>query len=118
MLQKLLQQEKQIESLNLIVEELRRMVFGKKKAKDNGNNNGSDTDTAPQDGQTKKRKMADNNKAERGLRHIVLKRKASCGSKTQKGADTMSILCSTLLSCWWSKPENFFTAYEQMLNPR
>lgn len=58
---------------------------------------------------------ADNNKAERGLRHIVLKRKSSMGSKTQKGADTMSILCSVLLSAWWSKPTNFFTAYNQML---
>ena len=61
---------------------------------------------------------ADNNKAERGLRHIVLKRKSSYGSKTQKGADTMSVLCSTLLSCWWGKPENFFVAYNQMLNPQ
>lgn len=60
---------------------------------------------------------ADNNKAERGLRHIVLKRKMSYGSKTQKGADTMSILCSTLLSCWWSNPQNFFVAYNQMLTP-
>ena len=58
---------------------------------------------------------ADNNKAERGLRHLVLKRKISYGSKSQKGADTMSILCSTLLSCWWNKPENFFAAYQQML---
>mgnify|MGYP001563440935 CR=1 FL=1 len=58
---------------------------------------------------------ADNNKAERGLRHIVLKRKISYGSKTQKGADTMSILSSTLLSCWWNKPKNFFVAYNQML---
>lgn len=58
---------------------------------------------------------ADNNKAERGLRHIVLKRKMSYGSKSQKGADTMSILCSSLLSCWWNKPKNFFAAYEQML---
>ena len=58
---------------------------------------------------------ADNNKAERGLRHIVLKRKISYGSKSQKGADTMSILCSTLLSCWWNKPKNFFFAYNQML---
>lgn len=58
---------------------------------------------------------ADNNKAERGLRHIVLKRKISYGSKSQKGADTMSILCSTLLSCWWSNPQNFFVAYNQML---
>lgn len=60
---------------------------------------------------------ADNNKAERGLRHIVLKRKTSYGSKSQKGADTMSILCSTLLSAWWNKPANFFVAYNQMLTP-
>lgn len=60
---------------------------------------------------------ADNNKAERGLRHIVLKRKMSYGSKSQKGADTMAILCSTLLSAWWNKPKNFFVAYNQMLTP-
>lgn len=60
---------------------------------------------------------ADNNKAERGLRHVVLKRKISYGSKSQKGADTMSILCSTLLSAWWNKPNNFFIAYNQMLTP-
>lgn len=58
---------------------------------------------------------ADNNKAERGLRHVVLKRKNSYGSKTQKGAETMAILCSTLLSAWWNKPANFFVAYNQML---
>lgn len=58
---------------------------------------------------------ADNNKAERGLRHVVLKRKKSYGSKTQKGADIMGILCTTLLSCWWNKPANFFVAYKQML---
>lgn len=58
---------------------------------------------------------ADNNKAERGLRHVVLKRKISYGSKSQKGADTMSILCSTILSCWWNKPANFFVAYNQLL---
>ena len=60
---------------------------------------------------------ADNNKAERGLRHSVLKRKISYGSKSQKGADTMGILCSTLLSAWWNKPKNFFAAYKQMLAP-
>ena len=58
---------------------------------------------------------ADNNKAERGLRHVVLKRKISYGSKSQKGADTTAILCSTLLSAWWNKPKNFFVAYNQML---
>lgn len=60
---------------------------------------------------------ADNNKAERGLRHIVLKRKISYGSKSQKGADTMGILCSALLSAWWNKPKNFFAVYKQMLAP-
>lgn len=64
---------------------------------------------------TKQGIPADNNKAERGLRHIVLKRKISYGSKSQKGADTMSVLCSTLLSAWWNKPTNFFIAYNQML---
>ena len=58
---------------------------------------------------------ADNNKAERCLRHVVLKRKMSFGSKTQKGADTMAILSSTMLSKWWDKPENFFEAYDKML---
>ena len=58
---------------------------------------------------------ADNNKAEQGLRHIVLKRKISYGSKSQKGANTMAILCSTLLSAWWNKPANFFVTYNQML---
>lgn len=53
----------------------------------------------------------DNNKAERALRHLVLKRKTSFGSKTQRGADTMSILASVLLSLWWSRPKNFFQEY-------
>lgn len=58
---------------------------------------------------------ADNNKAERYLRHVVLKRKISFGSKTQQGADTMAILSSAILSKWWDKPENFFEAYDKML---
>lgn len=56
-----------------------------------------------------------NNKAERALRHLVLKRKNSFGSKTQKGAWVMSILCSVLLSLWWSKPKNFFKEYSALL---
>lgn len=58
-----------------------------------------------------------NNKAERALRHLVLKRKSSFGSKTQKGAWIMSILYSVLLSLWWSKPKNFFQEYSLLLNP-
>jgi|TARA_Y100000031_G_C8211517_1_gene381198 hypothetical protein len=58
---------------------------------------------------------ADNNKAERALRHIVLKRKISYGSKSQRGANATAILCTTLLSKWWDKPDSFFEAYDQML---
>lgn len=54
---------------------------------------------------------ADNNKAERALRHLVLKRKISFGSRTQKGANTLSVLASVLLSLWWRKPTNFFGEY-------
>jgi transposase len=53
----------------------------------------------------------DNNKAERALRHLVLKRKMSFGSKTQAGADTLSILASVLLTLQWKQPTNFFQEY-------
>ncbi|MGE5444644.1 MAG: IS66 family transposase [Ignavibacteriales bacterium] len=59
---------------------------------------------------------ADNNKAERALRHVVLKRKNSYGSKTQKGAEVMSILFSVLLSLWWRRPKNFFESYSHLVN--
>lgn len=58
---------------------------------------------------------ADNNKAERVLRSLVIKRKLSFGSKTQKGADTMGVLLSVLMSLWWSKPKSFFAAYGKLL---
>lgn len=50
----------------------------------------------------------DNNKAERSLRPLVIKRKISFGSRTQRGAETTSILASVILSLWWTKPETFF----------
>jgi hypothetical protein len=53
----------------------------------------------------------DNNKAERGLRHLVIKRKISYGSKTEKGAETTSILASVLLSLKWMYPRNFWEKY-------
>lgn len=52
---------------------------------------------------------ADNNKAERALRHLVIKRKTSFGSKTERGAEAVSILTSVILSLWWRKPRHFFT---------
>ena len=41
---------------------------------------------------------SDNNAAERSLRHLVLKRKISFGSLTEKTADTLAVLLSVLLS--------------------
>lgn len=58
----------------------------------------------------------DNNKAERALRHLVLKRKNSYGSKTQKGALNLSILCSVLLSYWWQSKLQFFKNYTKLLS--
>jgi len=49
-----------------------------------------------------------NNKAERSLRHLVIKRLLSFGSRTQKGAQTMETLLSVLLTLWWKKPEDYF----------
>jgi hypothetical protein len=57
----------------------------------------------------------DNNKAERGLRPLVIKRKISFGSKTGKGAENLGILFSVLMSLWWKQPPNFFSAYADLL---
>jgi hypothetical protein len=53
----------------------------------------------------------DNNKAERALRHLVIKRKISYGSKTDKGAQTLSTLASVLLSQKWMNGDDFFRKY-------
>lgn len=53
----------------------------------------------------------DNNKAERALRHLVIKRRTSFGSKTQRGAETTSILASVILSLKWNDPANWFQKY-------
>jgi transposase len=58
---------------------------------------------------------ATNNKAEQLLRHAVIKRKLSFGFKTQKGADTASVLFSVLLSLWRRSKQNFFAGYRQLL---
>jgi len=59
----------------------------------------------------------DNNKAERALRKVVLKRKKSFGCQSQKGADVLSILYSVVFSLIENNPEkNFFTLYKQALD--
>lgn len=56
----------------------------------------------------------DNNKAERKIRKVVLKRKKSFGSRSQKGADTLSILYSAIFTMMEENPDkNFFTLYEE-----
>ena len=56
----------------------------------------------------------DNNTAERALRHLVIKRKISFGSKTQRGAETTGILASVILSLKWNNPESWFQKYLQL----
>ena len=53
----------------------------------------------------------DNNKAERALRHLVIKRKISFGSKTQRGAETTGILASIILSLKWNDPNTWLQKY-------
>ncbi len=49
-----------------------------------------------------------NNKAERSLRQLVIKRLLSFGSRSQKGAQAMETILSVCLTLWWSKPEDYF----------
>jgi hypothetical protein len=58
----------------------------------------------------------DNNKAERALRHLTIKRKKSFGSKTPRGAAVMSVLYSVVMSLWFRSKENFFVSYEEALS--
>jgi transposase len=50
----------------------------------------------------------DNNRAERDLRPLVLKRKRSFGSKTEKGAKTLSTILSICTTTWKTDPNNYF----------
>lgn len=50
----------------------------------------------------------DNNQAERDLRPLVLKRKRSFGSKTEKGAKALSTILSICTTTWKTDPNNYF----------
>lgn len=50
----------------------------------------------------------DNNRAERDLRPLVLKRKRSFGSKTEKGAKALSTVLSICTTTWRTNPSNYF----------
>lgn len=56
----------------------------------------------------------DNNRAERALRPLVLKRRTSFGCRTKKGAETLSILSSILFSSWWHDKQSFFKNYLEL----
>ncbi len=50
----------------------------------------------------------DNNRAERDLRQLVLKRKRSFGSKTQQGANALATVLSICTTTWRSNPTGYF----------
>ncbi|MBI5412281.1 transposase [Candidatus Peregrinibacteria bacterium] len=57
-----------------------------------------------------------NNKAERSVRHIVIKRLLSFGSRSQKGAQAMETILSVLLTLWWSKPADYLGELRKLMN--
>jgi len=56
----------------------------------------------------------DNNKAERDLRHFVIKRKISFGSKTDKGAKAFETCASVLMTYFRRHPKNLFAALSSL----
>jgi len=58
---------------------------------------------------------SDNNKAERMLRHFVIKRKISFGTKTEKSSKAFNINASVLMTYWQRFRENFFVEIGKVL---
>jgi transposase len=56
----------------------------------------------------------DNNRAERDLRQLVLKRKRSFGSKTQKGANALATVLSICTTTWRSNQSGYFKTLAQL----
>lgn len=57
---------------------------------------------------------ADNNRAERDIRKLVMKRKKSFGVKTQKGARTLEVLLSVAWSYYNRDRDNFFQNFHAL----
>lgn len=57
---------------------------------------------------------ADNNKAERDIKQLVIKRRKSLGSKTTKGARTMEVLLSVCISLYNRDRDNFFVNFHAL----
>jgi hypothetical protein len=56
----------------------------------------------------------DNNRAERDLRQLVLKRKRSFGSQTEKGAQALATILSLCTTTWRLQPCDYFKALAQL----
>ena len=56
----------------------------------------------------------DNNAAERSLRHLVVSRKVSGGTRSEQGTDTKMTL-ATIFSTWRAQGLNPLTACRQLL---
>jgi transposase len=56
----------------------------------------------------------DNNRAERDLRQLVLKRKRSFGSQTEKGAKALSTILSLCTTTWRTNPTGYFKTLAQL----
>lgn len=50
----------------------------------------------------------DNNRAERDIRQLVLKRKRSFGSKSERGAQALATVLSLCTTTWRTNPNNYF----------
>lgn len=57
---------------------------------------------------------ADNNRAERDIKKLVIKRKKSLGSKTPKGARTLEVLLSICWSLYNRDRDNFFPSFHAL----
>lgn len=56
----------------------------------------------------------DNNRAERDLRQLVLKRKRSFGSQTEKGAQALATVLSLCTTTWRTQPGSYFQALARL----
>lgn len=57
---------------------------------------------------------ADNNRAERDIKQLVIKRRKSLGSKTTKGARTLEVLMSVCISLYNRDRDNFFPNFQAL----
>ncbi|HSW77183.1 MAG TPA: transposase [Candidatus Chromulinivoraceae bacterium] len=56
----------------------------------------------------------DNNRTERDLRQLVLKRKRSFGSKSERGAQALATVLSLCTTTWRTAPQGYFKALAQL----